>query len=254
MAASPYSPALRLRQMVAMLAVAAPGAAQKQHAEGGQLAEDGGQSRPGHPHVQPEDQERVQPHVQHRPGGDAHHAVGGAALEAQLVVQHEGRRHIRGPQQDDPQIAAGVGEDGVRGAQQPGQRREKYLAQHQDDASGQKGQGHAGGGHFFGVGGFMAAQLAGDIVAGAVAEEEAHRLDHRHQGEHHAHRAGGAVAVELAHEIGVHHVVAGGDHHADDGGDRHFAHQMTHRLTGKLLEFGFLFVVHVLPPFAGTRS
>lgn len=229
MAASPYSPALRLRQMVAMLAqplaaqggqtaladlqeqvpaeahvfqpdpqVAAPGAAQKQHAEGGQLAEDGGQSRSGHPHVQPEDQERGQPHVQHRPGGDAHHAVGGAALKAQLVVQHEGRRHIRGPQQDDPQIAAGVGEDGVRGAQQPGQRRQEDLAQHQDDAPGQKGQGHAGGGHFFGVGGFMAAQLAGDIVAGAVAEEEAHRLDHRHQGEHHAHRAGGAVAVELA--------------------------------------------------------
>ena len=227
--------------------VAAPGAAQKQHAERRQLAENGGQGRPGHAHIQYEDQQRIQPHVQHRSGSDAHHAVGGAALKAQLVIQHEGCRHIRGPQQDDPQIAAGIGQDGIRGAQQPGQGREKDLAQRQNDAPRQKRQGHAGGGHFPGVAGFMAAQLAGDVVAGPVAKEKAHRLDHRHQGEHHPHRAGGAVAVELAHEIGIHHVIAGRHHHADDGGRRHFAHQMAHRLAGELLKFCFLLVVHVIP-------
>ena len=80
-----------------------------------------------------------------------------------------------------------------------------------------------------------------------MSEEKAHRLDHRHQGEHHPHRAGGAVAVELAHKIGIHHVIAGRHHHADDGGRRHFAHQMAHRLAGELPKFCFLLVVHVIP-------
>ena len=41
------------------------------------------------------------------------------------------------------------------------------------------------------------AQLPGDEVAAAVAEEKAHSLNAGHEGKDHAHRAGGAVAFSM---------------------------------------------------------
>ena len=94
--------------------IAALRTAEQQQGKGAQLADDGGQRRTGNAHTEGEDQQRIQPYVDDRAGYNADHAVHGAALEAQLVVQHEGGGHIGSPQQDDPQVVAGIGQNGVR--------------------------------------------------------------------------------------------------------------------------------------------
>ena len=94
--------------------IAALRTAQQQQGKGAQLADNGGQRRTGNAHAEGEDQQRVQPYVDDGAGYNADHAVYGAALEAQLIVQHKGGGHVGGPQQDDAQVVAGIGQNGVR--------------------------------------------------------------------------------------------------------------------------------------------
>ena len=64
------------------------------------------------------------------------------------------------------------------------------------------------------------AKLGRDVVARAVAEEEARGLEEEHQREHHAHSCGGG-GVELAHEECVSDVVEVGHKHRHNGGQGH---------------------------------
>ena len=96
--------------------VGAFAASGQQQAEADQLADDGGPACTGHTQIHPEDHNGVQSNVQHRTGGDAHHGIAGAALEAQLIVQHQGGGHPGSPDQNDPQIGFRVGKNGLRGA------------------------------------------------------------------------------------------------------------------------------------------
>ena len=89
--------------------VAAPGAARQQQTEADELADNGSPGGTGNPQAKDEDQKRVQPDIQHRAAGNADHAVKGAALEAQLIIQHQRGRHPRSTQEDDPQISLGIG-------------------------------------------------------------------------------------------------------------------------------------------------
>ena len=224
--------------------VSAAGTAIEQQAEAGKLADNGSPGRAGHAHVKDEHQQRIQADVQHRAADNADGAVDGVPLEAQLVVEHQGGGHPRGAQQNDTQIFLGIGQDGWRGAQERGQRRQEDFAQNADGKPREQGQEEPGGGH---VGSFlrmMLAQLPGDKVSAAVAKEESHSLDHCHHGEHHAHSTGGGIAFQHADEKGIRHVVKGCDQHAENTGDRQAADQPAHRLLCELMEFQLLLFVH----------
>ena len=91
------------------------------------------------------------------------------------------------------------------------------------------------------------AQLPGDEVAAAVAEEKAHSLDHRHHGKHHAHSASGSVAAQHPHKKGVRHVVKSGHQHTDDAGNGQMGDHPAHRFFCELVEFLFLFFTHGEP-------
>ena len=286
MTASPWDRAAQLRQMVATLArplpgqggeasfdnhdviaaleldpgdvdvqVPAPGASDQQQAEADKLTEDGGPGGPGNAHVKHEDQQGVQSDVDDRAADDAHHTVYGAALKPQLIVQHQRGGHPGGAQEDYPHVFPGVGQDGRGGAQEVGKGRQKDLPKDADDqACGQSGE-EAGGGHVGGLLHMMLAQFPGDEVAAAVAEEEAHRLDNGHEGEYHAHGAGGGIAFQHTHKEGVRHVVKGGDQHADDAGQRQPADQLADRVLGQVVKFLFLQVLHgQSPPFLYLRN
>ena len=227
--------------------IAAPAAAQQQQAEADKLADDRRPCRAGNPQLEREDQQRIQPDVQHCAAGDAHHGIGGAALKAQLVVQHQRSRHPRRSQQDHAEVCLGIGQDGIRGTQQIGQRLQKQQPQHTDQHAGGQRTEKSRGGHFRGFLIVLMADGAGDEVAAALAEEEPDGLDNGHQGKHHAHGAGGRVAFQHPHQEGVRHVVKGGHQHADDAGHSQPQDQGPHRCLRHLFVFFGLLVVQCYP-------
>ena len=96
-------------------------------------------------------------------------------------------------------------------------------------------------------------QFPGDVIAAALAEEEAHRLDHRHHGEHHPHRAGGGIAFQHSNKIGIRHVVKGGDQHTHNAGHCQAADQLFHGRGGHFYVFFFL-CVHLGSSFSFLSS
>ena len=74
----------------------APAGSPQQQAPGKELAEGGGQRGTGDSHVEPEDEQRVEDHIQYGSAHDAYHAEMGVALQTQLVVEREGRHHEGG--------------------------------------------------------------------------------------------------------------------------------------------------------------
>ncbi len=226
--------------------VGPPEAPGQQQAEADKLTENGGPSGAGHPEAHAKDHDGVQNDVQHRPGGDAHHGIGGAALEPELVVEDQGGGHPGGAQQDHPKVGLGVGKDGVGGAEEVGQRREENLPQQADQRARDEGAAQPCGGHDAGLFIVLFSQLPGDIVAAAVAEEKSHGLDDGHQGENHADGSGGGVALQLSDKIGVRHVVKGSDQHTDDAGNCQAADEPLHRGLCHGNVFLFLFVHNVL--------
>ena len=235
--------------------VATPGAAHQQQAEADELAEDGGPGGPGDAHVKYEDQQRVQPDVQHRTADDAHHTVHGAALKTQLIVEDQRGGHPGSTQKDHPHIVPGIGQNGGGGAQEIGQRCQKDLTQDADEETcGQSGE-KAGSGHVGGLLRMVFAQFPGDKVAAAVAKKEPNGLDNGHQGEHHTHGTGGWVAFQHANEKSVRHVVKGSHQHTDDAGQGQPADQATDRVLRQMVKFLFLQVLHgSSPPFLKLRN
>ena len=225
----------------------APGAARQQQTEPGELADDGGPGGARHSQVKDEDQQGIQPDVQHGAAGDADGAVDGVALEAQLVVQYQGGGHPRRADEDHAQVVLGIGQNGGGGAQERGQGRQEDLAENADEESGEQGGEKAGGRHVRGRIRIAPPQLPGDEVAAAVAEEKAHSLDHRHHGKHHAHSASGSVAAQHPHKKGLRHVVKSGHQHTDDAGNGQMGDHPAHRFFCELVECLFLFFTHGEP-------
>ena len=95
------------------------------------------------------------------------------------------------------------------------------------------------------IGGFLIilfAQLPGDVIAAALTEEEAYGLDNCHHGKDHAYGTGGCIAVQLADEIGVCHIVEGSNQHTDDAGNCQLSDQPAYRRLGHHFELGFVFI------------
>ena len=90
----------------------------------------------------------------------------------------------------------------------------------------------------------LLAQLTGNEVAAAVAEEEAHGLNDGHQGKDYTHGTGGAGVFQHTHKKRVRHIVKGGDQHTDDAWSRQTADQTAHRRFRHLVEFLRLFFIH----------
>ena len=216
--------------------VAAPEGAAHQQTEAHELADDGGQGGAAGAHVKGEDENGVQGDVQHRAGEDADHAENGAALEAELVVEHQGRDHEGGADENVEDVVLGVLGAGGGGAQDVHQGVQEEETQHPQYRRQKKGgvEGHHR--HALDLLPPLLAQKPGDMVAGPLAEGEADGLDDGHEGEGHAHRRRGAGA-DPAHKEGVGHVVEGGDEHADDGGHRQGGHQTGDGGLGHLGEF-----------------
>ena len=187
----------------------------QQHDEAHRLAQRRGQPRAGHAHVQAVDEDRVADHVQDRAQAQADHGVEGHALVAQHVVEHQRGDEHRCGGEDVHAVVPGVGEDGGCAAHRAHQRVDQRYAQQQKQRAHADGQEEAGGGVVGGCVRILLRQKTGDHAARAVAQHEADGLQHRHQREHHAHRAAGAHP-QRAHEVGVRQVVDVRDEHADD--------------------------------------
>ena len=224
--------------------IAASGTAQKQQAEADKLADDGSPACTGNTQIKGEDQQGVQRNIQNRTGDDAHHRVIGAALKAQLIIQHQRGGHPRSAQKDHTEVFFRVGENGFCRTQQEGKGLKENLTEEADDGTCTDGREKAGCCH---IGGFLIvflAQFTGNIIAAALTEEETHSLNDRHHGEHDTHSAGGGIALEHTDKIGIRHIVEGCDQHADDAGYCQFANQPTHGRFGHLPVFLFLRDLH----------
>ena len=224
--------------------VPAPRTADQQDAEAHKLADDRRDRRPGDAHAEHEDKQRIQRDVEDAARRDADHRVGGAALEAQLVIEDERRGHVGRAEQDVPRVIPRVGQDRLGRAEQPHERVEEDKAEEGDESAHDQRREKPGRGHARGVPEILAAEAAGDVVARALPEHEPDRLDDRHQRKDNAHRARRA-GTDPTDEKGVRHVVDRGDHHADDRGDRQRRDEPRNGRLGHSGEFVRLILVAV---------
>ena len=212
--------------------------------EADELADDRRQRRAAHAHVEREDQQRIEADVDDRTGDNAEHRVNGVRLIAHLVVQHQRGGHVRRADEDEAHVIADVGERGLRRAQHVGQRIQPDQSHGHDHEAGDQRREEARRRHLLGVLVVVRAERAGDVVAGTMAKEEAHRLNDRHQRIDDADARCGARVLQHADEKGVGHVVKRGDQHADDRWNRQLTDELFDGGLGHPLEFLLLSIVH----------
>ena len=189
----------------------------EQDEEADALAQCRGEARAAGAHLEPKDEERVQHDVEHAARHKADHGKAGLALIPQDVVHYKAGHHQRGRKQDGPGVGTGVGQDGVRAAQQHHKAGQGGKAAHGQHGTHRHGREKAGGGKFGGRVGILIAQAAADDATGPVAEHEAQCLDNGHQAGNDAHRARSAGG-KLADKKRIGQVVDAGDEHTQDGG------------------------------------
>lgn len=209
---------------------------EEQNGKAASLGHHGGQRRATNAHGEAEDEERVEQTVEDGSADHAIHRILGKPLKAHLVVDAE-RAHDEGrAQQAHTQILACVGKNGGRAAQEEADGLQEPQAHHHGyDGEGQRVE-QARACHGLGVAHLLCAQLAGDIVARPIAEEERERLYEKHNAKHNAHR-GRRLCVDLAHEEGVDQVIHAGQQHRDDGGNGHGTYHAMNGRMGKKLVF-----------------
>ena len=205
-----------------------------------QLAQRRGQRRARDAHLEDEDEQRVEPHVQKSADAHAVHRERRLALGAQDVAQHERRAHDRRGQQDDAGVALGVGEDGVRRAQQPHERPERAQPGRTQRQPHRRGEDERAAADAVGAVIVLAAETAADDRTAAHADAEAEGLNDGHQRKHDADGRGRARR-ELGDEIGVGGIVEDGDQlrgerrqaqRQDQPRDRRVQHPVALLLTG----------------------
>ena len=180
-----------------------------------------------------EDEQRIERHVQHAAGDQPDHRIYRIALQTKLIVEHERRGHIRCADQNNAHIVECIGQNSVRCAEEMCERMPQQQSQSHNDAAGTECGEKAGRRHAFGLLAVLRAELTGNIVARALTEEKADRLDKRHERKHDTDRAGRA-RTEPPDKKSVGHVVNGCDQHADDGRDGHFTDQRLDRRLSHL--------------------
>ena len=203
---------------------------EEQHKEvgaGGAVGQEGGQPRPGGPHVEPpgQDEEGVQDDVEQT----AAHGTDAGVESSALGADHVGHHHVedrrsRAPGHGPVEVCAGGGGGaGVRAqqGQQGALGGEHQQGEHQSAAHSaveSKGGGAADGVIV------TTAQGPAHHAGGAHAEEVVHRVEGQ---QHRSRQSHGGILDRVpqhAHEIGVRQIVD--DHHqgADDGGHGHGHH------------------------------
>ena len=190
---------------------------QKEQHKADHLAQAGGQRRAGNAHVKHEDKNGIKQDIKHRARADADHAIEGAALKAQLVVQHQRTDQEGHAGHQIADVLLCIGSNGLGGTQQIYQRFGTQQTNQHDQRAGQKSGDETGRRHGLRIVRAACAQCARHVVAGAVAEHEAYRLHDGHQRKDDAHSAGCAGRADQPHEVGIRHVVERGNQHGDDG-------------------------------------
>ena len=196
----------------------------QQQAEADKLTQNGGERRAPDAHAKGEDEKRVERHVQHAAGDQPDHRIYRIALQAKLIVEHERRGHIRCADQNNAHIVERIGQNGVRCAEEMCERMPQQQPQNHDNAAGAECGEKTGRRHAFSLLAVLRAELTGNVVARALSEEKADRLDKRHERKHDTDCAGRA-RTEPPDKKSVGHVVNGCDQHADDGRHGHFTDQ-----------------------------
>ena len=223
--------------------------ARQQQAPREELAYGCGQRRSADAHAAAEYEHGVKHDIQYRATDDTHHAKPCIALQAKLVVERQGRHHERCGQHNVSQVVIGIWHHPLRSAEQPAEGRKVGQAQRgSEGADNQRceepDRSHARRRrHLFGPEG------AADIVAAAMAEKEAQRLDKSHVCKGDA-DTGGPLGREAAHEGSIDNVVERRGDHRYDGWHGHPADQQPHRLRRHLGVFvldGQRRIISVLP-------
>ena len=209
---------------------------QNQKADG--LRDGRGEARARGAHVEQENQNRVQDHIQKAAGHQADHGQKGHALVAEYIIEHTAAGKEGTGQQNPHAVVPGKRQNGLGAAQQIHQRRQEQEAEDADHRAHQKSQKEAGGGKSRGAVHVVLPQAAGDVAARAVAEHKAEGLENRHQAEDDADGAGGALA-QLADKVGVGHIIDAGNQHTGNGGNTQPQDQLGDRSFGHLLIFLF---------------
>ena len=171
-------------------------------------------------HVEHENQQRVKEHIQHAAGDDADHAVRRQSLEAQEVVHRQRTHHERRGKEDIPRIVQRIRHSGLRRTEQAHQRLIEHIAQYRNQHARRYCGKEADRAVHFRLLALAHAQQVADVRAAAHAEHERQRLNHRHCGKDDADGGGGGCAActgfrraNLADEIGVRHIINGGNQH-----------------------------------------
>ena len=184
---------------------------------GGRHGDDGGQGRPGHPHPQDEDEERVQQDVGRRPDHHSQHGGPGVPLGPDQVVHPETQALKDVPPQDDGEVLPGVAYCLRAGSEQRQHNVPERQAQDGDAEGDRNQQGEGVPQYLFGLRPVLLAQPYGDQGAGAHAHQhpEGHGHDHHRKGDAEARQGQGPDAP--AYVDAVYDVVEGVGHHPDDG-------------------------------------
>ena len=196
----------------------------QQHAEADALADHGGQRRASRPQAEGEDQQRIQRHVEQVAAGDAQGRKGRPPLAFHGDVKDKGGAHNGRARQDIPGVGAGIGQNGVGGAQKPHERLQKQQPEQAQKPAEHQRHHHRGGNVAAGALAVLLPQLAGDHAPRPHADGKPHRLNEALERKDHANRRRCAGA-ELRDEIRIGDVVNGGDHHPCHGGQGQRRHK-----------------------------
>ena len=238
--------------------------AEEEDAEADHLADGGCSGSALDAHAEDVDEQGIEPDVQNRAADHTDHGVEGVALKAELVIDGKGGGHKRRGDEDPAQILDRRGDQSLvlsGGAEELCDRLQENLAdQHQEQAEA-RSQDEARCSHLVSLAGILLAEGAGDVVGGALADEEARRLDQRHDGQGDGDRRNGIgplLAADGADEEGIRQVVERGNKHAHDRRDRELEDQLLHRRRGHadvfFLPQGFAVFGHGINSFRSDTS
>ncbi len=210
-----------------------PKAADQQHRKTDDLAADRGNGRAAHTHAEHKNQKRVKGDVHDGAAHQPDHGIEGAALKTKLIVDDALAHHKGRADQNDAQIRKRIGKRGIRRAQKPCQRGREEIAENRRAQPKDQRHGKTRDCDFVGLLPVSGPEQAGQIVAGALAAEEAQGLDDSHYRKHQPHSRG-ALGGDAPDKIGVRRVVDRCYQHADNGGRGKRTNQLWDRRLGQI--------------------
>ena len=150
----------------------------EEHGAAEALADEGGDGGTRDAHGKIKDEQWGKDEIEEHSRHDSLHCIHRIALEAHQIVECQRGRHEGSAQQDDAEIALGVGLDGGGGTQKNAQWCKEKLSKNGDEKSRQETQHEARGCHLLRLLHLLGSQHSGNIVAGAMTIEETNGLDY----------------------------------------------------------------------------